>query len=87
MIKIGDVVNIPDCYADSRFNPEIDKKTGEPLPVEGFIFAGSILKKAPDGSGKPRYVADVYDNRVRRPDYWSEPGDDDFFKFGKWSAF
>lgn len=24
----GDTINIPDAYADSRFNPEIDKKTG-----------------------------------------------------------
>ena len=24
----GDVLNIPDAYADPRFNPEIDKKTG-----------------------------------------------------------
>ncbi len=24
----GQVVNIPDAYADSRFNPEVDKKTG-----------------------------------------------------------
>jgi len=24
----GEVVNIPDCYSDPRFNPEIDRKTG-----------------------------------------------------------
>ncbi len=24
----GDVLNIPDCYKDSRFNPEIDRQTG-----------------------------------------------------------
>ncbi|MCK5076248.1 MAG: GAF domain-containing protein, partial [Calditrichia bacterium] len=24
----GEILNIPDAYADSRFNPEIDKKTG-----------------------------------------------------------
>jgi len=26
--KTGDVLNIPDAYADSRFNPDIDRKTG-----------------------------------------------------------
>lgn len=26
--KTGDIVNIPDAYADSRFNPEVDKRTG-----------------------------------------------------------
>jgi HD-GYP domain-containing protein (c-di-GMP phosphodiesterase class II) len=26
--KTGEVINIPDAYEDSRFNPEIDKKTG-----------------------------------------------------------
>lgn len=26
--KTGEIVNIPDCYADSRFNPETDKRTG-----------------------------------------------------------
>ena len=26
--KTGEVINIPDAYADSRFNPEFDKKTG-----------------------------------------------------------
>jgi HD-GYP domain-containing protein (c-di-GMP phosphodiesterase class II) len=26
--KTGEIVNIPDAYKDSRFNPEIDKKTG-----------------------------------------------------------
>ncbi len=26
--KTGDVINIPDAYADPRFNPEVDKSTG-----------------------------------------------------------
>ncbi len=26
--RTGEVLNIPDAYADSRFNPEVDKKTG-----------------------------------------------------------
>jgi phosphoserine phosphatase RsbU/P len=26
--KTGDVVNIPDAYADPRFNPDVDKRTG-----------------------------------------------------------
>ncbi|HEX9829385.1 MAG TPA: ATP-binding protein [Bacteroidota bacterium] len=26
--KTGDIINIPDAYADSRFNPEVDKATG-----------------------------------------------------------
>ena len=26
--KLGEVVNINDCYSDPRFNPEIDRKTG-----------------------------------------------------------
>lgn len=28
VVATGDVLNIPDAYADPRFNPEIDKKTG-----------------------------------------------------------
>ena len=27
-MKTGETINIPDAYADSRFNPEVDKKTG-----------------------------------------------------------
>lgn len=26
--RTGSIINVPDCYADPRFNPEIDKKTG-----------------------------------------------------------
>jgi phosphoserine phosphatase RsbU/P len=26
--KTGEIVNIPDAYADSRFNPDVDKRTG-----------------------------------------------------------
>jgi phosphoserine phosphatase RsbU/P len=26
--KTGEIVNIPDAYADARFNPEVDKRTG-----------------------------------------------------------
>ena len=26
--RTGDTVNIPDCYADKRFNPEVDRRTG-----------------------------------------------------------
>ncbi|HEY5615218.1 MAG TPA: ATP-binding protein [Bacteroidota bacterium] len=26
--KTGDIINIPDAYADSRFNPDVDKATG-----------------------------------------------------------
>ena len=26
--KTGDIVNIPDAYKDTRFNPDVDKKTG-----------------------------------------------------------
>jgi len=26
--RLGRILNIPDCYADARFNPEIDRKTG-----------------------------------------------------------
>ena len=28
VVKTGEPLNIPDAYADSRFNPDIDKKTG-----------------------------------------------------------
>ena len=28
VIRTGQIINVPDAYADPRFNPEIDKKTG-----------------------------------------------------------
>ena len=28
VVKTGQTINIRDAYADSRFNPEIDKQTG-----------------------------------------------------------
>lgn len=28
VVRTGEVINVPDAYADPRFNPEIDKKTG-----------------------------------------------------------
>jgi phosphoserine phosphatase len=28
VVRTGEVINVPDAYADARFNPEIDKKTG-----------------------------------------------------------
>ena len=28
VVRTGEVINVPDAYADSRFNPEIDRKTG-----------------------------------------------------------
>ena len=64
----GDRVNVqvsaPD--GDASFPIEhmiVDNKTEARLPAEGFIFAGSITIKAPDGSGKRQYVADSYDPR------------------------
>lgn len=28
VVRTGEIINVPDAYADPRFNPEIDKKTG-----------------------------------------------------------
>src|SRR5262249_57060521 len=27
-VRTRQIVNVPDCYADERFNPEIDRQTG-----------------------------------------------------------
>jgi len=41
----------------------LDNETETTLPEDGFIFTGSIMAPAPDGSGRQIYVADVYDPR------------------------
>lgn len=54
----GQVINIPDAYADPRFNPEVDKKTGFrtrsilSLPIKdrhGAVFAVAQLLNRRDG--------------------------------------
>jgi putative ABC transport system ATP-binding protein len=54
----GQIINIPDAYADPRFNPEVDKKTGFrtrsilSLPVKdrhGAVFAVAQLLNRRDG--------------------------------------
>ena len=57
--QTGDIVNIPDAYADSRFDPEIDKRTGFrtrnilTLPIRnkaGKILAALQLLNKSEGS-------------------------------------
>ncbi len=57
--KTGDVVNIPDAYADPRFNPDVDKRTGYRtrnilcLPIRnkaGKIIASLQLLNKKNGS-------------------------------------
>lgn len=54
----GQVINIPDAYTDSRFNPDVDKKTGFrtrsilSLPIKdqhGDVFAVAQLLNRKDG--------------------------------------
>lgn len=54
----GETINIPDAYADSRFNPAVDKKTGFltrsilSLPIknqQGEVFAVAQLLNRKDG--------------------------------------
>lgn len=54
----GQIINIPDAYADPRFNPEVDKKTGFrtrsilSLPIKdrhGAVFAVAQLLNRRDG--------------------------------------
>lgn len=62
-----EIVNVPDCYADDRFNPEVDRKTGYrtrclltvPLVAAdgGFVGVMQVLNKL-DG------VFDTVDERI-----------------------
>jgi len=62
VIQTGHVINVPDAYADPRFNPDIDKKTGYrtrnmlSFPLLGFenepIGVLQVLNKA-EGSFDP----------------------------------
>ena len=54
----GETINIPDAYADGRFNPDVDKKTGFrtrsilSLPIknqQGVVFAVAQLLNRNDG--------------------------------------
>ncbi|MDX2416086.1 MAG: ATP-binding cassette domain-containing protein [Xanthomonadales bacterium] len=54
----GQIINIPDAYADERFNPDVDKKTGFrtrsvlSLPIKdqrGVVFAVAQLLNRRDG--------------------------------------
>ena len=54
----GKIINIPDAYADSRFNPDVDRKTGYrtrsilSLPIKnqrGEVFAVAQLLNRKDG--------------------------------------
>jgi len=56
--QTGQIINIPDAYADGRFNPEVDKKTGFrtrsilSLPImdrRGAVFAVAQLLNRRDG--------------------------------------
>lgn len=41
----------------------VDNESGETLPAEGFVFAGSIRVPSRDGAGEPLYAADAFDPR------------------------
>jgi len=43
----------------------IDRESGESLPHDGFVFAGSIIEPLTEGQPEdtPRYAADIYDPR------------------------
>ncbi len=56
--ETGEVINIPDAYADRRFNPDVDKRTGYrtrsilSLPIknqQGHVFAVAQLLNRNDG--------------------------------------
>lgn len=56
--ETGEVINIPDAYADRRFNPDVDKRTGYrtrsilSLPIknqQGDVFAVAQLLNRNDG--------------------------------------
>jgi adenylate cyclase len=56
--QTGQVINIPDAYADPRFNPDVDKQTGYrtrsilSLPIknqQGVVFAVAQLLNRHDG--------------------------------------
>ena len=56
--ETGEVINIPDAYADRRFNPDVDKRTGYrtrsilSLPIknqQGDVFAVAQLLNRKDG--------------------------------------
>jgi len=56
--QTGQVINIPDAYADQRFNPDVDKQTGFhtrsilSLPIknqQGVVFAVAQLLNRKDG--------------------------------------
>lgn len=56
--ETGEVINIPDAYADRRFNPDVDKRTGYrtrsilSLPIknqQGHVFAVAQLLNRKDG--------------------------------------
>ena len=57
-VRTRDVINVPDCYADPRFNQEVDRQTGYTtrsilsLPVKdqnGDVFAVAQLLNRKDG--------------------------------------
>lgn len=41
----------------------LDTETGETLPEEGFVFAGSMMVPPREGQAEHQYAADVYDPR------------------------
>lgn len=62
VVRTGQVINVPDAYADARFNPEIDRKTGYrtrnilSFPLLGFdnstVGVLQVLNKS-DGAFDP----------------------------------
>jgi len=65
----GQVINIPDAYADPRFNPDVDKRTGYrtrsilSLPIKnrhGEVFAVAQLLNRRDGQPFDRVDEDRY---------------------------
>lgn len=63
--RTGSIINVPDAYEDSRFNPEIDKKTG--------YTTQSVLSCPLQGwDNSPVGVLQAINKRGRPFDHWDE---------------
>jgi len=66
--KTGEIINIPDAYADKRFNPETDKRTRLPHQNHPLCAHRRTPKAASSGSSqvlnKKRGIFDASDEEV-----------------------
>ena len=65
VIRTGEVINVPDAYADPRFNPEIDKKTG-------FVTRNILSFPLLGFENEPVGVLQVLNKREGSFDPWDE---------------